>query len=106
MISGYWQIPLKKSDQWKTAFKYNGKQYLFRGMPFGLTNAPAIFQRTMEEIFQEEIAKGIMVVYMDDICVFSRGWKEHLEHLRSIFKKARALNLKLNKNKCSLGKEL
>ena len=56
-------------------------------MPFGLKNAPAVYQRAMENIFREEINEGWMVVYIDDICVFSRSAEEHCEHLRRTFER-------------------
>ena len=105
LAAGYWQVPLREEDRMKTAFMFDGDQYVFKGMPFGLRNAPAMFQRAMEEIFRDQIRSGFMVVYMDDICIFSRTLDEHEKHLRSVMEECRKANIKLSKKKCEFGKE-
>jgi len=72
-------------------------------MPFGLTNAPATFQRLMNTVLREHIGKFV-VVYIDDVTIYSNTFEEHLEHLRKTFDKIRAAGLKIQAEKCNFGK--
>jgi len=67
---GYHLIRIKKSDEWKTAFRTRYGQYKYKVMPFGRVNAPATFQRMMNKILREFLGKGV-VVYLDDIRMYS-----------------------------------
>jgi hypothetical protein len=68
-------------------------------MPFGLMNAGATFHRAMDIVFVEESGKFI-VIYLDDVTVFSQSHDEHLRHLRQVFKKCRRFGISLNPKKC------
>ena len=68
-------------------------------MPFGLTNAPATFQRLMDKVLKPVLHKFVLV-YLDDIIVFSRNIEEHLEHLEKVFKLLAGAGLKLKTKKC------
>ena len=70
-------------------------------MPFGLTNAPATFQRLMTEIFKEDLFKHVLI-FLDDLLVYSETPAEHLVHLEKVFLKLRAAGLKLKHKKCDL----
>ena len=72
---------------------------VFVVMPFGLCNAPSTFQRLMDRVLKGLKNKNV-VVYLDDVNVFSRTWEEHLKHLREVFERFRKSGLRLNIKKC------
>ena len=74
-------------------------------MFFGLTNSPATIQMMMNDIFQEEIAEGWVVIYMDDILVFSKDEKQHQEQVKRILEKLRQHQLSLKAEKCYFDKK-
>ena len=77
---------MKEEDIYKTAFRTCYRHFKFLVMPFGLTNAPATFQTLMNTILHPYLDKFI-VVYIDDILVFSKILEEHLEHLELVLLK-------------------
>ncbi|GBG80459.1 hypothetical protein CBR_g30922 [Chara braunii] len=101
--SGYHQIEVHPDDQYKTAFRTRYGHYEFIVMPFGLTNAPATFQRCMNDLFRPWLDKFV-VVYLDDILVFSKTLQEHQGHLRMVLGKLREANFKINAKKCEWAK--
>ncbi|GBG81426.1 hypothetical protein CBR_g32103 [Chara braunii] len=101
--SGYHQIEVHPDDQYKTAFRTRYGHYEFIVMPFGLTNAPATFQRCMNDLFRPRLDKFV-VVYLDDILVFSKTLQEHQGHLRQVLEKLRERNFKINAKKCEWAK--
>lgn len=101
--SGYYQIPITKEDQEKTAFITPKGQYQFKVLCFGLTNAPASFQATMSKIFKKQLGKTVLV-YLDDILVFSKTPEEHLAHLREVLGVLREHEFKAKLPKCDFNK--
>lgn len=73
-------------------------------MPFGLTNAPTTFQALMNSIFQKQLRRFV-IVFFDDILVFSRSEQEHGDHLRIVFEILRSHSLAAKRNKCTFGKK-
>lgn len=99
---GYFQVRLKEEDKYKSAFVTHNGQYEFRVMPFGLTNAPATFQKLMNGIFAEYIRKYVLV-FFDDILIYSKTMKDYGEHLQIVLGVLRHHKLYAKKSKCRFG---
>ena len=82
--SGYHQIRMAEADEFKTTFKTHNGQYQFKLVPFGLSTAPATFQCFMNYIFKGSNRKFVLI-FMDDILVFSGTLEEHIVHRQSVF---------------------
>jgi hypothetical protein len=100
LLSGYHQVRLKEEDIPKTAFRTPFGLYEFKVLPFGLTNAPATFQRLMNELFHDFIREGFVVVYLDDLLIFSKSHTQHLEHVRRVLERMRTVELFAKLIKC------
>ena len=103
LASGYHQIPIAENDVMKTAFNTRYGQFEFVVMPFGLTNAPAVFMRLMNEVFHDYLDKFV-IVFIDDILIYSRSEEEHKEHLRMVLERLRDRKLFAKLSKCRFWK--
>ena len=97
--SGYYQIRVKDSDIPKTAFNTRYGHYEFTVMSFGLTNVPATFNRLMQDIFRLYL-DDFVLVFFDDILVYSKSIEEHEEHVRKVLQLLREHKLYAKKSKC------
>jgi hypothetical protein len=97
--SGYHQLKIKEEDIQKTAFKTRYGHYEFLVMPFGLTNAPATFMDMMNRTFRELVDRCV-VVFIDDILIYSKSREEHEEHLSTVLSILRKQKLFAKFKKC------
>ena len=97
--SGYHQIKIRASDIPKTAFSTRYGLYEFLVMSFGLTNAPAYFMYLMNSVFMPELDKFV-VVFIDDILVYSKNEEEHAGHLHVVLQRLREHHLYAKLSKC------
>jgi len=97
--SGYHQLRVREEDVEKTAFRTNDGHYEFTVMPFGLTNAPASFMYLMNNILKTLINKCV-VVFFDDVLVYSKNEEEHLKHLEQVLELMRENQLYGKQTKC------
>ncbi|KAK4701806.1 putative transposase, partial [Phenoliferia sp. Uapishka_3] len=98
--NGYHHIRIAAGEEWKTAFRTRYGHYEYQVMPFGLTNAPASFQNFMNDVFAPFLDRFV-VVYIDDILVYSDTLEEHKIHVRQVLDKMRENGLFANAKKCS-----
>jgi len=99
LASAHNQEEVNPADRQKTAFTTPFGLFEYNRMPFGLAGAPGLFQRLMQSVFRDEVLQ-ILIVYLDDIMVFSQDIPEHLRRLEIVLKKLREHGLKLEATKC------
>ncbi|XP_056692219.1 uncharacterized protein [Spinacia oleracea] len=97
--AGYHQMRVKEDDVYKTAFKTHTGHYEFLVMPFGLTNAPASFQNWMNQVFKPLLRKCVLV-FFDDILVYSKSLEDHWMHLTMVFDIMKANQMYAKLSKC------
>jgi hypothetical protein len=98
--AGYHQIRMRAEDEAKTAFKTHQGHYQFKVMPFGLCNAPATFQCVMNVVLEPCLRRSVLV-FMDDILVYSSSLEEHVSHLTEVLQLLRNAKLFVKASKCS-----
>ena len=103
-MSGYHQVEMAEADQVKTAFTTPLGLFEYTRMPFGLMNAPATFQRLMNTVLGD-LNLSEVLIYLDDVIIFSATIEEHLARLNRVFSRLREHGLKLKPSKCSILQE-
>lgn len=101
LTAGYFQVAVHDEDQEKTAVTTPFGLYQWTRMPFGLCNAPGTFQRLMEVVLGD-LAFDVLLIYLDDVLVFSSDFDSHCEKLDLVFGRLREHGLKLKPSKCFL----
>ena len=101
LASGYHQVKVREQDREKTAFITPMGLYEYVRMPFGLCGAPATFQRLMQRCVGDLVYQ-MLFVYLDDICIYSKTFTDHLEHLDAVFTRLKRHGPKLKPSKCHL----
>jgi hypothetical protein len=97
--SGYHQVLMHPDDVEMTAFRTHQGLFEFLVMPFSLTNVPATFQALMNDILRPFLRRFILV-FFNDILIYSSSWSEHLRHVHLVFEQLQAHKLYLKKSKC------
>lgn len=107
LAQGYHQVRIAEGDVPKTAFRCQLGHFEFKVMPFGLCNAPSTFQALMNGVLRKSAGDAdlldFVIVYLDDILVFSKTEEEHLQHLEEVCKRLQAASLYAKRSKCSFG---
>ncbi|HWN07996.1 MAG TPA: reverse transcriptase domain-containing protein [Pyrinomonadaceae bacterium] len=101
---GFNNVRIKEGDEWKAAFRTNRGLFKPLVMFFGLTNSPATFQTMMDDIFEELISEGVVVVYLDDILIFTESLEEHRKVTRRVLELLERHKLYLRPDKCEFEK--
>src|SRR5882724_1376465 len=96
----YHLVRIAEGDEWKTAFRTRYGSFEWQVMPFGLTNSPAAFQRFMNDIFADMLDVCV-IVYLDDILIYSDNIEQHREHVREVLRRLRHNGLFAGINKCT-----
>ncbi|XP_055015782.1 uncharacterized protein LOC129410863 [Boleophthalmus pectinirostris] len=97
--NAYHLVRIRQGDEWKTAFNTPLGHFEYLVMPFGLTNAPAVFQTLVNDVLRDMLNKFVFV-YLDDILIFSRDLKEHVQHVRLVLQRLLENKLFVKAEKC------
>lgn len=97
---GYNNVRIKEGDEWKAAFRTNRGLFEPLVMFFGLTNSPATFQTMINDLFQDLISRGVVVIYLDDILIFTETLEEHRAVTQEVLRILRQNKLYLKPEKC------
>ena len=101
LFSGFWQVGIEENSKEYTAFVTPGfGLFEFNKLPFGLCNAPSTFQDLTDRVFRG-LKWSSVLVYLDDVIVFSETFEEHLDKLKEVFQRLRDANLTLKTQKCT-----
>ena len=101
---GFNNVRIQEGDEWKAAFRTNRGLFELLVMFFGLTNSPATFQTMMNDIFTDMILEGVVVVYLDDILIFTKDLDEHCRIIHRVLGRLAEHQLYLQPEKCEFEK--
>ena len=102
LCGAYNLVRIADGDEWKTAFRTWYGSYEFQVMHYGLTNVPTSFQQFMNEVFKDMLDVSV-VVYLDDILVYSDNPDDHIKHVHQVLEHLRTNNLFVKVDKCDFG---
>ncbi len=106
MAARFWQIKVAEEDKYKTAHAILGELYEYNVIPFELKGTPATFQRLMQKVLGKYMWDFILI-YLDDIIIYSKSLREHIDHIRLVFQALQEAELKIKMEKCAFAwKEL
>jgi hypothetical protein len=105
LCGAYNLLRIRLGDEWKTTFRAHYGHFEYTVMPFGLTNAPAVFQHLMNDIFREYMDEFV-VVYLDDILIFSKDQETHDKHVQLVLATLREHGLYAKMGKCEFDKSV
>ncbi len=97
--NAYNLIRIREGDEWKTAFSTTSGHYEYRVMPFGLVNSPSVFQAFINDVFRDMLNRWV-IVYMDDILVYSDSLEMHISHVRAVLQRLISHQLYAKAEKC------
>jgi transposase InsO family protein len=97
-------VRIRPGDEWKTAFRTRYGHFEYTVMPFGLTNAPAVFQHMANDVFRDFLDLFV-IIYLDDILVYSKTLEEHQQHVRQVLQRLREYGLYAKLEKCQFHQE-
>lgn len=103
-VAGFHQVRVHSTDVHKTAFRTHNGHYEYLVMPFGLCNAPSTFQALMNTIFRAHLRKFVLV-FFDDVLIYSPTWESHLQHVRTAFELLRQHQFYIKLSKCAFGQQ-
>ncbi len=92
-------IRIREGDEWKTAFSTTTGHYEYLVMPFGLSNSPSVFQAFINDVFRDMLNQWV-IVYIDDILIYSETYEEHVKHVRTVLKRLMQHQLYAKAEKC------
>ena len=98
------QIRMAPGEEFKTAFQTHSGHYEYNVMPYEVTGGPATFQGIMNEILSPFLRKFV-VVFIDDVLIYSRTWEEHLSHISQVFQALQQHQFYVKLTKCSFAKQ-
>ncbi|MBW0481752.1 hypothetical protein O181_021467 [Austropuccinia psidii MF-1] len=104
-IKGFHQYGVKPNSMKLIRIICHMGIYEYTSMPFGIKNGPAHFQRMMDTIFQEEILEGWLVVYIEEIIIYSETWEDHVQYIDRVLSKFKTISLKVSLKKCNFGQQ-
>ncbi|XP_062203827.1 uncharacterized protein LOC133906051 [Phragmites australis] len=102
--AGYHQIRIAQGEEFKTAFQTHNGHYEYKVMLYGLTGAPATFQSVMNSVLSDLLRKCV-VMFIDDILIYSKTWQDHVKHLQLVFEILQANGLKVKLSKCCFAQQ-